>query len=139
MAAKQQIVGFGTALALVLPLAFAAPAQDWVNPDGSRVGESELDDPRSRELDEEPETMTRREKGGDPDYEPSTEFVPRPPFESESGLPRGAEFPVPRGHLPPPGACRVWFPDQPPGHQPPPGPCAQLEWRVPDGAILVRG
>jgi hypothetical protein len=30
---------------------------------------------------------------------------------------------VPPGHLPPPGECRLWFPDRPPGQQPPPGRC----------------
>lgn len=46
---------------------------------------------------------------------------------------------VPDGHLPPPGACRIWFPDRPPGHQPPPGPCHALEYQVPPGAYLIRG
>lgn len=46
---------------------------------------------------------------------------------------------VPPGHMPPPGACRVWFPDRPPGHQPPPGPCRSLRHRVPPGAVLVYG
>jgi len=46
---------------------------------------------------------------------------------------------VPPGHLPPPGACRVWYPDRPPGHQPPPGPCHVLRYQVPPGAFLVRG
>jgi hypothetical protein len=30
---------------------------------------------------------------------------------------------IPRGHLPPPGECRVWRPGVPPGHQPPPFRC----------------
>jgi hypothetical protein len=46
---------------------------------------------------------------------------------------------VPPGHLPPPGACRIWYPDRPPGHQPPPGPCHALRYQVPPGAVLVRG
>jgi len=46
---------------------------------------------------------------------------------------------VPPGHLPPPGACRIWYPDRPPGHQPPPGPCHVLQYQVPPGAFLVRG
>ena len=46
---------------------------------------------------------------------------------------------IPPGHLPPPGKCRVWFPDRPPGHQPPPGDCGQLRYRVPPGAVLVGG
>ncbi len=31
--------------------------------------------------------------------------------------------PIPRGHLPPPGECRVWRRGVPPGHQPPPFRC----------------
>lgn len=45
---------------------------------------------------------------------------------------------IPPGHLPPPGYCRIWYPDRPPGHQPPPAPCHHLYGRVPYGAILVR-
>ena len=52
---------------------------------------------------------------------------------------RGAGVSVPPGHLPPPGECRVWYPDRPPGHQPPPGPCHVLQYQVPYGAYLVRG
>jgi hypothetical protein len=46
---------------------------------------------------------------------------------------------IPEGHRPPPGSCRVWYPDRPPGHQPPPGPCNRLRHRVPPGAFLVYG
>jgi hypothetical protein len=46
---------------------------------------------------------------------------------------------IPPGHMPPPGECRIWYPDRPPGQQPPPGPCRELRDRVPPGAILVRG
>lgn len=46
---------------------------------------------------------------------------------------------IPPGHLPPPGACRIWYPDRPPGQQPPPGNCHDLQYRVPRGATLVRG
>lgn len=46
---------------------------------------------------------------------------------------------IPEGHMPPPGECRIWFPEMPPGQQPPPGDCYELERQVPPGAILVRG
>lgn len=44
---------------------------------------------------------------------------------------------IPRGHLPPPGQCRIWFPGRSPGKQPPPGDCRQLRHRVPAGAWLI--
>lgn len=45
---------------------------------------------------------------------------------------------IPRGLRPPPGKCRIWFPDRPPGHQPAPVKCKKLKSRVPLGAYLVR-
>src|SRR5919106_2810474 len=41
---------------------------------------------------------------------------------------------IPPGHYPPPGECRLWYPDRPPGHQPPPGRCSP----GPPGAWVVR-
>lgn len=51
----------------------------------------------------------------------------------------GDERGVPSGHLPPPGECRIWYPDRPAGQQPPPGDCRELQSRVPRGAYLIEG
>lgn len=66
-----------------------------------------------------------------------------PPPRETHGDHRGRKTPsyaalhIPPGHLPPPGQCRVWFPDTPPGHQPPPGDCNELAGQVPPGAWLI--
>ena len=53
-----------------------------------------------------------------------------------SGGPRALH--IPPGHYPPPGHCRLWYPDRPPGHQPPPVRCEQLV-AGPGGFILYNG
>ena len=51
----------------------------------------------------------------------------------------GGPPPIPKGHMPPPGECRIWYPDLPPGQQPPPGDCRKLHRQVPPGAYLIQG
>lgn len=46
---------------------------------------------------------------------------------------------IPKGHMPPPGQCRIWFHGRDAGKQPPPGDCKKLGKQVPQGASLVRG
>jgi hypothetical protein len=46
-----------------------------------------------------------------------------------------AQLDIPKGHYPPPGECRIWYPDRPPGHQPPPFKCGAP---VPEGAWLIQ-
>jgi len=38
-------------------------------------------------------------------------------------------FKVPPGHRPPPGMCRLWYPNVPPGHQPPAQECWKMRQR----------
>ncbi|MGR4871079.1 hypothetical protein ACIPRI_19705 [Variovorax sp. LARHSF232] len=44
---------------------------------------------------------------------------------------------IPKGHMPPPGECRIWYPDRPAGHQPPPFKCGQARGRVEPGGWLI--
>ena len=45
---------------------------------------------------------------------------------------------IPKGHYPPPGECRIWYPDRPAGHQPPPMKCDRARSQVPPGAWVIR-
>ncbi len=44
---------------------------------------------------------------------------------------------IPNGHLPPPGECRIWYPDRPAGHQPPPFKCGKGRRAVEPGGWLM--
>lgn len=58
--------------------------------------------------------------------------------DERGGGERGARrLGVPRGHYPPPGECRIWYPGTPPGQQPPPSRCDRLVGRVPYGAFIL--
>ena len=47
---------------------------------------------------------------------------------------------VPRGQYPPPGECRVWYPNRPAGQQPPPTSCDRLVGaRLEPGAFILHG
>lgn len=122
MAAWQHGKTYGLALAAALLTAAAAPAAEWLNPDGSKPGQSGPDHPGANALPELP-----------------LETTPLPPAIPDADHRQMVTIPIPHGHLPPPGECRVWFVDRPPGHQPPPGSCARLRRQVSAGAILIEG
>lgn len=46
---------------------------------------------------------------------------------------------VPPEYMPPPGKCRVWYPELPPRQQPPSGKCKQMQKNTPPGALLIHG
>ena len=58
----------------------------------------------------------------------------------EQGYQPGGYSP-PAGHMPPPGQCRVWFPNRPAGQQPAPTECrrAQYEAARYGGRVLYGG
>lgn len=69
--------------------------------------------------------------------QPQPESYPRPRQSNSSYFHENGytELDIPRGHYPPPGECRIWYPDRPAGHQPPPVRCGSP---VPAGAWLIQ-
>ena len=46
---------------------------------------------------------------------------------------------IPNEKMPPPGLCRIWYPNRPSRNQPPIGDCDYLQARLPSDAQLIRG
>jgi hypothetical protein len=47
---------------------------------------------------------------------------------------------VPKGHYPPPGSCRIWYPNRPPGHQPAATSCNNVyNTKLEPGAFILHG
>jgi hypothetical protein len=44
---------------------------------------------------------------------------------------------IPKGHLPPPGECKIWYPNKPAGQQGPPQSCASALRQAPLGAWVI--
>ncbi len=47
------------------------------------------------------------------------------------------ELDIPRGHLPPPGECKVWIPGKPAGQQGPPQSCSSASRNAPSDAWVI--
>jgi hypothetical protein len=73
-----------------------------------------------------------------PDEQPRPETRPQPPEPQPRPNPHPA-LDIPPGHLPDPGACRVWIPGIPPGRQRhlPSGDCAGVTREAPAGSWVV--
>ena len=67
-----------------------------------------------------------------PATEPAPEAAPRGRSPSTA-----ASLGIPPGHLPPPGMCRVWMPDEPPGNQAKARSCSNIERTAPVGSYIV--
>ncbi|MFO7721509.1 MAG: hypothetical protein R6W85_13870 [Gillisia sp.] len=47
---------------------------------------------------------------------------------------------VPKGHYPPPGSCKIWYPNRPPGHQPAATSCSNVyRTKLEPGAFILHG
>lgn len=66
-----------------------------------------------------------------------SEPSPRPSPAAGRSPSTAATLGIPPGHLPPPGMCRVWMPDQPPGRQAQSRSCSKIERTAPAGSWIV--
>lgn len=105
-----------------------AGADEWKNESGKDREEQRRDEWK----DESRNSDDHGERGDDWDYPSRGEHDE---YFRERGYSR---LKIPKGHYPPPGECRIWYPDRPPGQQPPPGRCRELRYDVPPGAWLIR-
>ena len=164
MAAWTRTASFVLVFAAVLPLPAAGEELAWENPDGSPAVRIVVEDPPPAVIEDEtggPIAAPPQVAAPGPQFIPplKPEIAPPPAVEvvlqpapvidpppllqglpqPDGGKKRRIKAKIPPGHMPPPGYCRIWYPNRPPGHQPPPGPCQKLERQVPPGAIIVRG
>lgn len=70
---------------------------------------------------------------------PVPEQSPPPPPRQQAVYPSYKDLHIPKGHLPSPGSCKVWFPNKPAGQQPAPTDCHNAMRNSPAGSwVLTR-
>lgn len=62
---------------------------------------------------------------------------PYPPRQGERKEEKHEVYGIPKGHLPPPGHCRIRYPNRPAGQPPPPQRCPIAAGQIPLGAYVV--
>jgi hypothetical protein len=86
-------------------------------------------------------TTTRYPGTGGPDDRGNYPF-PESERRERKGSDDGKVYPfgslgIPKGHLPPPGECKIWIPGKEPGQQGPPQSCASAIRNAPLGAWVI--
>lgn len=59
------------------------------------------------------------------------------PVEVPPGMNGARDISLTPEDVPPPGSCRLWYPDRKPADQPRPGPCDSLTRNIPPGAWVL--
>jgi hypothetical protein len=59
------------------------------------------------------------------------------PVEVPPGMSGSRKISLTPQDVPPPGSCRLWYPDRKPADQPRPGPCDSLTRDIPTGAWVL--
>ena len=110
-----------------------AQADDWKDESGKgkqkEYKEYQKDIDKERKKDWKERNKERKERGKE--WKAERDYGGQSYFQRQGY----SRLNIPQGHYPPPGECRIWFPDRPPGHQPPPTKnCSQ----VPPGAWVIQ-